>query len=123
MGDDAVRGYVKDAVGYLPVCVLICLFNNDGRSKAFPQTSHGNNARSDFAGLLWIFGVISSNSFDEATDDDVRESPDIDLCSSSGPDGGDIGKRTLDRRDVERSSGVSETESTISEKNLSRIPM
>lgn len=82
-------------------------FNKDGLSKAFPHTSQGNNARSDFAGLLWIFGVMSNNSFDEPADDEVRESPDIDLCSSSAPDGGDIGSRTRDRRDVDRSNGVS----------------
>lgn len=89
------------------MCVLICRFNSEGLSKAFPQTSQGSNALSDLAGLLWIFGVISRSSFDEPADDDVRESPDTDLCSSSAPDGGDIGSRTLDRSDVDRSSGES----------------
>lgn len=93
--------------GFSPVCVLIWRFNNEGLSNAFPQTSQGNNARSDFAGLLWIFGVISSSSFDDPADDEVSESPDTDLCSSSAPEGGDIGKRTLDRRDVDKSNGES----------------
>lgn len=52
-------------------------------------------------------GVISRSSFDEPADDDVRESPDTDLCSSSGPDGGEIGRRTLESREVERSRGES----------------
>jgi hypothetical protein len=90
-----------------PVCVLICLFNSDGLSNALPQTSQGNKARSDFAGLLWTFGVISNNSLDDPADDDVRESPETDLCSSSAPDGGDIGSNTLDNKDVERSNGES----------------
>lgn len=72
-----------------------------------PQTSQGSNALSDLAGLLWIFGVISRSSLDEPADDDVRESPDTDLCSSSAPEGGEIGRRILDRRDVDRSSGES----------------
>lgn len=82
-------------------------FNSEGRSKAFPQTSQGSNALSDLAGLLWILGVISRSSFEEPADDDVRESPDTDLCSSSAPEGGEIGRRTLERRDVERSRGES----------------
>lgn len=92
---------------FIPVCVLICRFNNDGLSNAFPQTSQGSNALSDLVGLLWIFGVMSNSSFDDPTDSDAMESPDIDLCSSSGPDGGDIGKRTLERSDVDRSKGES----------------
>lgn len=89
------------------MCVLICLFNSDGRSKAFPQTSQGSNALSDFAGLLWIFGVSSNISLEDPADDDVKESPDTDLCSSSVPDGGDMGSRTRDNRDVDRSKGES----------------
>lgn len=97
----------KENVLDIPVCVLICLFNNEGLSKAFPQTSQGNSALSDFAGLLCILGVISKISL-EPTDDDVRESPETDLCSSSVPDGGDIGNNTRDKREVERSNGESE---------------
>lgn len=92
----------------LPVCVRICLFNNDGLSNAFPQTSHGSSARSDFAGLLWTLGVISKSSLDDPAEDiDVRDSPDTDLCSSSLPDGGDIGKRTRDKSEVDKSNGES----------------
>lgn len=90
------------------MCVRICLFNNDGLSNAFPHTSQGSNALSDFTGLLWTLGVISKSSFDEPADDtDVKESPDTDLCSSSFPDGGDIGKRTRDKSEVDRSNGES----------------
>lgn len=95
-----------------PVWVRICLFRSEGRSKAFPHTSQGRRALSDLAGLLWTLGVISSSSWcsslDDPADDDVRESPDTDLCSSSLPEGGDIGRRILDRREVERSNGESE---------------
>lgn len=104
-----IKIFIRNCFIYLPVCVLICRLSNEGLSKAFPQTSHGNNARSDFAGLLWILGVISKSSLDEPTDEDVNESPDTDLCSSSFPDGGEIGRRTRDRSDVERSSGESIT--------------
>lgn len=37
--------------------------------------------------------------------DDCNDSPDIDLCSSS--DGGEIGRRTRDNSDNDRSSGES----------------
>ena len=50
---------------------------------------------------------MSRSSFEEPADDDVRESPDTDLCSSSAPEGGEIGRRTLERRDVDRSRGES----------------
>lgn len=96
-----------------PVWVRICLFNNEGRSKAFPHTSQGSNALSDFAGLLWTLGVSSKSSWcsslEDPADDDVRESPDTDLCSSSFPEGGEIGNKTLERREVDRSNGESET--------------
>lgn len=86
----------------------MCRFKSDGRSKAFPQTSQGNKALSDFAGLLWTLGVVISNSsFDDPADDDVKESPETDLCSSSGPEGGEMGSSTLDSNDVDRSNGES----------------
>lgn len=90
------------------MCVLIWRFKREGLSNAFPQTSQGNNALSDFAGLLCTFGVISNSSFDDPADDDVSESPETDLCSSSFPEGGDIGNKTLDSKDVDKSSGESE---------------
>lgn len=42
-----------------------------------------------------------------AADDDVDDSPDTDLCSSSPPDGGEIGSKTRDNSDIDRSSGDS----------------
>lgn len=36
-----------------------------------------------------------------------ESSPDTDLCSSSAPDGGEIGSMTRDSNDVDRSSGES----------------
>lgn len=99
------------------MCVLICLFSNEGLSKAFPQTSQGSNARSDFAGLRCTFGVSSNSSWcsslEELADDDVSESPETDLCSSSLPDGGEIGRRTRERREVERSRGESENKKPV----------
>lgn len=44
---------------------------------------------------------------DELAADDAKESPDIDLCSSSVPLGGDIGRSTLDNSDIDKSSGES----------------
>lgn len=99
--------FLKKYSSYSPVCVRICLFNKDGLSNAFPQTSHGSRALSDFVAFLWILGVMSNSSLDDPADDDARESPDTDLCSSSGPDGGDIGRSTLDNSDVDKSNGES----------------
>lgn len=42
-----------------------------------------------------------------AADDDVDDSPDTDLCSSSPADGGDMGNSTRDNNDMERSRGDS----------------
>lgn len=42
-----------------------------------------------------------------AADDDVDDSPDTDLCSSSPADGGDIGSKTRDSNDIDRSNGDS----------------
>lgn len=101
----------------LPVCVRICRLSKLGRSNAFPQTSQGNNARSPRVGLafgddLGIIMVESNKSpvlLAADDDDDVNDSPDTDLsvCSSSPPDGGDIGNNTLDSNDIDKSSGDS----------------
>ena len=91
----------------VPVCVRICLFNKLGRSNALLHTSHGSKARSLLVGL--DFGVdlgiiaLSIRSPVLLAPDDWRDSPEIDLCSSS--DGGEIGRRTLDSRDNDKSRG------------------
>jgi len=51
-----------------------------------------------------------------AADDDADESPDTDLCSSSPPDGGDIGSKTLDNNDIDKSSGESRNIKIITKK-------
>ncbi len=83
-----------------------------------PHTSQGSNARSPRVGLafgddLGIVMVESNKSpvllaaDDDDDDDDVNDSPDTDLCSSSPPDGGDMGNNTLDSNDIDKSSGDS----------------
>lgn len=91
-----------------PVCVLMCRFKRLGLSKAFPQTSHGSRFRCAGRDFGVDFGTIAESIKSPvllAPDDDRNDSPDIDLCSSS--DGGEIGKRTGDKSDNERSSGES----------------
>lgn len=96
------------------MCVLICLFNKLGRSKAFPQTSHGNKALSPLVGLAFGDDLCTDNDESNkspvllAIDDDAEESPDTDLCSSSVLDGGEIGRSTRDSKDVDKSNGESE---------------
>lgn len=99
----------------LPVCVRICLLSRLGRSNAFPHTSHGNSARSPRVGLafgddLGIVMVESNKSpvlLAADDEDDVNDSPETDLCSSSPPDGGDIGNSTRDSNDIDKSNGDS----------------
>lgn len=90
----------------------MCRFNRDGLSKAFPQTSHGKSALSPLIGLvfgdLWALIGVSRMSPEELAAEEASESPDIDLCSSSVPLGGDIGSRTLERSDIDKSNGESE---------------
>lgn len=85
----------------------MCRFNRLGLSNAFPHTSHGNMARSLRVGL--DFGVDLGTMAESMRSpvllapDDCSDSPDIDLCSSS--DGGEIGRRTRESSDNDRSSG------------------
>lgn len=51
--------------------------------------------------------VVSSKSPVLLAPDEVRESPEIDLCSSSPLDGGEMGNMMRDRSDIERSRGES----------------
>lgn len=92
-----------------PVCVLMCRFNRLGRSNAFPQTSQGRRFRSLRTGLDFgvDFGTIAESIKSPVllAPEDCSDSPDIDLCSSS--DGGEMGKRTRDNSDNDRSSGES----------------
>jgi hypothetical protein len=80
-----------------------------GLSKAFPQTSHGSRFRSLLPGLDFgvDFGMMAVSGMSPMllAPDDCSDSPDIDLCSSS--DGGEIGKRTRDSSDSDKSSGES----------------
>lgn len=79
-----------------------------------PHTSHGNRALSPLVGLAFgdARGIVIDESIRSpallAADDDVNDSPDIDLCSSSPPDGGEIGSRTRDNNDIDKSNGDSE---------------
>lgn len=50
---------------------------------------------------------IKSPALLAADDVDVNDSPDMDLCSSSPPDGGEIGSMTRDSNDIDKSSGDS----------------
>lgn len=94
------------------MCVRICLFNKLGRSNALLQTSHGKSARSPLVGRAFgdVLGIvidvsIKSPALLAADEDDVNDSPDIDLCSSSPPDCGEIGNITRDNNDIDKSSG------------------
>lgn len=100
-------------VHHLPVCVRMCRFNKLGRSNALPHTSHGNRARSPRVGRAFgeIRGIVIELSIKSpallAADDDVDDSPDTDLCSSSPADVGETGNSTRDNSDIDRSSGDS----------------
>lgn len=92
----------------------MCLLSKLGLSKALPQTSHGNSARSPRVGRAFgddrCIGVDDESCKSPvllAIDDDVDDSPETDLCSSSVPDGGDIGNRTRDSNAIDRSNGES----------------
>lgn len=89
-------------------------FRRLGRSNAFLHTSHGKSARSPRVGRAFgdargivIDVSIKSPALLAADDDDVEDSPDTDLCSSSPPDGGEIGNITRDNNDIDKSSGDS----------------
>jgi hypothetical protein len=107
-GNSSINGNQLDGKEVIPVWVRMWRFSKLGRSKALPQTSHGNNARSLLCGRL-DFGVdlrtiaASIESPALLAPEDCRDSPDIDLCSSS--EGGEIGRRTRDSSDRDRSSG------------------
>jgi hypothetical protein len=45
---------------------------------------------------------------EELAADDAKESPDMDLCSSSVPLGGDMGSSTRESSDIDKSNGESE---------------
>lgn len=87
----------------VPVCVLICLFNNEGLSNALEQTPQGRRVRSRGLAL----GVGKPGSGRSPWELAAELSPDIDLCSSSA-EGGEPDK-ARERRDMERSKGESET--------------
>lgn len=88
-------------------------FKRLGRSNALPHTSHGSSARSprvgralgDARGMVIDVSIRSPALL--AADDDVDDSPDTDLCSSSPPDGGEIGSKTRDNSDIDKSNGDS----------------
>lgn len=80
-----------------------------------PQTSQGNKALSPLVGRAFgdALGILielsnKSPALLAADDEDADDSPDMDLCSSSPPDGGEIGNKTLDNNDIDKSNGDSE---------------
>lgn len=91
----------------------MCRFNRLGRSNALPQTSHGNRARSPRVGRAFgeDRGIVIELSIKSpallAADDDVDDSPDTDLCSSSPADVGEMGSSTRDNNDMDKSNGDS----------------
>lgn len=93
----------------------ICRLSKLGLSNALPQTSHGNNARSPRVGLAFgdDLGIVIVESIKSPVllaaddDEDVNDSPDTDLCSSSPPEGGDIGNSTRESNDIDKSNGDS----------------
>lgn len=90
----------------------MCLFNKLGRSKAFLQTSQGSIVRSPrvvrgFGGIFGEMIVESNKSPVLLAHDEICDSPDTDLCSSSVPDIGDVGRKTRDNRDNDKSNGDS----------------
>jgi hypothetical protein len=93
----------------LPVWVLMCLLRRLGRSKAFPQTSHGRRFRSP-RGARCFGGatiVVSIKSPELELPEDVYESPEIDLRSSSVLAGDEIGGMMSATSDIDRSKGES----------------
>lgn len=95
----------------------MCLLSNEGRSKAFRQTSHGSKALSPRHVLflmdvcLGLFNVVSDNI--SPTKDAVDESSDKDFRSSVSTLGGeddvddDEFIRDLDSNEVDKSKGDS----------------
>jgi hypothetical protein len=112
-GNSSINGNQLDGMkrrNEIPVWVRMWRFSKLGRSNVLPQTSHGSKVRSLLCGRL-DFGVdlgtiaiaVSIRSPVLLAPEDWSDSPDIDLCSSS--DGGEIGRRTRDSNDNDRSSG------------------
>lgn len=101
----------------------MCRFSKLGRSKALPHTSHGSNARSprfgrafgDDRGIVIDVSIRSPVLLAADDEDDADDSPDTDLCSSSALDGGEIGNRTRESNDIDKSSGDSVPEKNINE--------
>lgn len=100
------------------MCVRICRFNNEGRSNAFRQTSHGRSVLSPLQllllidGFLGLFKVVSESI--SPTNDAVDDSSDKDFLSSvSTALGGDEDTeddefiKDLDNNDVDKSNGES----------------
>lgn len=93
----------------------MCRFSKLGRSNALPHTSHGNSARSPRVGRALgeergiVIDTVSIRSPPVllAAEDEADDSPETDLCSSSVLDGGEMGRRTRESRDMERSRGDS----------------
>jgi hypothetical protein len=87
----------------------MCRLRRLGRSKAFPQTSHGRRFRSP-RGARCFGGatiVVSIKSPELLLPEDVYESPEIDLRSSSVLAGDEIGGMMSATSDIDRSKGES----------------
>jgi hypothetical protein len=98
----------EQTCGFSPVCTRVCRFKRLGRSKAFPQISHGSKFLSPRAARC--FGgatiVVSIKSPELLLPDDTYESPEIDFRSSSVL-GDEIGGMTSATSDIDKSSGES----------------
>lgn len=101
---------MEKEVFHIPVWTRMWRFSRLGLSNFLPHTSHGSKALSLLCGRL-DFGVdlgiivVSIESPVLLAPEDCNDSPDIDLCSSSDGEIGDIGRRTRDSNDNDRSSG------------------
>lgn len=91
------------------MCVRICRFSKEGLSNLLPHTSHGKRFLSPRGarGLGGATIVVSIRSpVLLAPDDDVYDSPEMDLRSSSVT-GDEEGGKTSAIRDIDKSSGES----------------
>lgn len=100
------------------MCVRICLFSKEGRSKAFRQTSHGSKVLSPRHVLflidvcLGLFSAVSESmsptneAVDDSSDNDFRSSVSIALGGEEDIEEEEF-SRDLDNNDVDRSKGES----------------
>lgn len=79
--NEKVRRFLANTNTFLsniPVCVLICRFKRDGRSKDLPQTSQGNKTLSP----RLIVRILQSRWSPASDNIDEEDSSDVDSYSS-----------------------------------------